>query len=135
MEFIFFIPLIDAFLFGAIVFAGVCLAIRELKRKIEDPALDIEFEELIDERLDQVIDVVSQQIPMASMLLSDLLVNKIKSQTKQEMLKMTPKIKQKVLLHFSLQKKASRVIIYGAMTGFLFGLFHAITILLAQSSG
>jgi len=67
------------------------------EKKLDNDVFDAEFEELLDHKLDDLVLVFKRQIPMAGTFLVGGLVSKLKHSAKEEILKMLPEIKNRLL--------------------------------------
>lgn len=72
-----------------------------IHKKVENGEFDAELEGMIDRKLDDLVLVFKRQIPMASTFLTGTLVVKLKASAKEEIVKMIPEIKEKLLLRIS----------------------------------
>jgi hypothetical protein len=155
---LFILPLLDALIMGLVVYSAIHWYFRmnrlrpliahamdsleeQLHRKLENADIQADVDALLEQRLDALILIFKQQIPMASMLLSGALAEKFKGQAKEEILKMLPGLKQRLLDRFSkevdikewvftqirefaIEKQARRVSLYAALLGLLIGLIN-----------
>lgn len=75
--------------------------LKELEIKIRHKLEAVNFQSeaalLLDERLDRLIFTLRQEIPMASLVLSGKLIQKLKTQAQDEILKIMPELKQKLI--------------------------------------
>ncbi|MEC7838531.1 MAG: hypothetical protein VX777_00675 [Chlamydiota bacterium] len=67
------------------------------EKKLDNDVFDAEIEELLDQKLDDLVLVFKRQIPMAGTFLVGGLVEKLKKSAKAEILKMVPEIKNRLL--------------------------------------
>ncbi len=119
----------------------------QLHRKLEAADIHMDVDSLLEQRLEALILLLKQQIPMASMLLSGSLAEKFKGQAKVEILKMLPSLKQRLLdrlseevdikewvlkqiQEFAIEKQALRIVLYAALLGFLVGLINVAIVML-----
>jgi hypothetical protein len=70
---------------------------KMVESKLDNDLFDAEIEELIDQKLDDLVIVFKQQIPMASTFLVGNLVEKLKASAKNEIIKMVPDMKGKLM--------------------------------------
>jgi hypothetical protein len=68
-----------------------------LSSKLDTDLLDDEVEAVVDKKLDDLVLIFKQQIPMASAFLSGSLVGKLKSSAKVELLKDVPELKKRFI--------------------------------------
>ena len=84
-----------------LILITIYMTLKWVKRKqlqmIENLNFREEFDLLVDKHLDALVIIFKNQIPMASMFLTDSLTQKLKTKTKEEMLNMVPELKQKIL--------------------------------------
>ena len=157
---LYIIPILDALILGLIVYLSGRWFFRmenlkpliartmdsleeQLHRKLEAADINMEVDSLLEQRLDALILLLKQQIPMASMLLSGALAEKFKGQAKVEILKMLPNLKQKLLDRLSheidikewvlkqiqemaIEKQILRYSLYAALIGLVVGIINII---------
>lgn len=70
---------------------------NKIKNKLEAVDFQPEAAQLLDERLDRLILTLQKEIPMASLILSGTLIQKLKAQAHEEILKMLPELKHKLI--------------------------------------
>lgn len=116
---------------------------KEISEKIDQIDIKSQIEPLLDVHLQELIATFKRQIPMASMFLTDSLTTKMKAQASEEMMKMVPKLKTKLIdfvatdsnikkflestfvenaISFIFKEVTKKLSILGAMTGFLVAL-------------
>ena len=102
MIFQYLMPLIDLLLSGAVTY-GVTkfLLPKMILQKINEKIISTDFqayaEPLVEGKIDNFIEQMKLQIPLASMFISNSLIGKLKSQGKEELLKAVPDIKRHLL--------------------------------------
>jgi len=69
-----------------------------VEQKLDNDVFDAEVELLIDKKLDDLVLVFKQQIPMASTFLVGGLVDKLKAKSKAEIIKMVPDLKRNLVI-------------------------------------
>lgn len=116
--------------------------IQSLTQRLDSVELQGEFHKILDDKIDNFIENLRNQIPMGPMLLTHSLSLKIKGIAKEEILKQLPDIKERLLTRFTQETRIEiilwrtfrselyRIIIYNALLGFLFGLLWLLIIFL-----
>lgn len=100
-----------------------------LESKLDNDIFNAEIDVLIDAKLDDLVLVFKQQIPMASTFLVGNLVEKLKGSAKGEIIKMIPGIKDK-LVQQAFEKYFLKFCVAGASIGFVFGTLQLAIMLL-----
>lgn len=92
-----------------------------LKSKLKEPnsQLEIEFKELFDTHMDELVAGFGRQIPMASLFLNGSIAGKMKLHAKEELLKMTPEIKERLLR--KMNSKCLKLSLSAALIGLILG--------------
>ncbi len=108
--------------------------VQTLSQRVNSTEIQKEVSEVLDHKLNHFIHELRSQIPMGSMLLTDSLSRTIKGIAKEEMLKMIPDIKERLVNRLStemdiekialnsLRSELYRIVLYGAVLGFSLGL-------------
>lgn len=136
MNFLYFLPVVDTLIAGGVTFAlAKYLLPRVFIQKISEKVISTDFnsyaEPLVERKIELFIEQMKNQIPLASMFISTSLIDKLKNQGKEEILKAIPDIKRHLLE--KLEKKPFdfnpfilRITLLGAGLGGLLGLFNLI---------
>lgn len=113
---------------------------QSLCKKFDNLEVQVELDEILEDKLDGFIADLRNQIPMGAMLLTHALSIKIKGLAKDGILKMMPDIKERLLSRLSnevrvestvlriLRPELCRIVIYGALVGFLLGLLWVLVL-------
>ena len=106
-------------LFGLFVaFLTLFITLSWAKRK-QEKLKNIDFHEdldlLLEKHLDELVIIFKNQIPMANMFLTPPLVLKLKTKTKEEMLKMVPELKTKIFSQLKTKAKLTKSICFLAL--------------------
>lgn len=108
--------------------------IQNFTQKLDTVELQGEFHKILDDKLESFMENLRNQIPMGAMLLTHALSLKVKALAKEEILKMLPDVKERLLqrltnetrieiiLWRTLRVELYRILIYGALLGFILGL-------------
>lgn len=113
--------------------------IGPLIAKLKELDLKSDLDHLLDKHLSEFIATLRQQIPMAGMFLRGSYADKLKTQAKEEFMKMIPELKEKIwqrfstsdlsfmenMIHESVSKRMLRISLIITAAGFLIGLLHA----------
>lgn len=136
MNFLYLLPLIDMLIAGAFTFAiAKFLLPRLIIQKINEKVISTDFnsyaEPLIERKIEIFIEQMKNQIPLASMFISNSLIGKLKNQGKEEILKTVPEIKRHLLEKlekqpFDFDPFILRATLFGALLGGVIGLFNLI---------
>lgn len=109
------------------------LIIKSFSQRFETPQAQTKIQEVMDEKLDELIVNLRNQIPMGSMLLTSALSGKVKEIAKEGILKMMPDLKERLIsvlvsemrlentLWPILKSELCRIVIYSALLGFILG--------------
>lgn len=73
---------------------------NSIKEKLETMDMQVETEALLDKHLQELILSFKKQIPMGGMFLTESLTTRMKTQAKEEIIKILPDLKQKMLKKF-----------------------------------
>jgi len=117
---LFSIPLICSAAGALSIFLTVKLLLtsKKLQEKI-GKRIDLSeaSENLIDERLDRLVEVFKEEIPMASMFLKGSLVEKLKKPAKKELLEALPELKNKMFSPSVIKKLRGYLFLATALGG------------------
>lgn len=98
--------------------------------KINEGELEEDLKSLIDKHLDDLVGAFGRQIPMSSLFLTGTLASKLKLQAREEILKMTPSLKEKLLERLWRKIKAKRYLLkacaLGGGIGLILGLIQSL---------
>lgn len=110
---------------------------KSLILKLKELDLKSDLDDLLEKHLSEFISTLKQQIPMAGMFLRGSYADKLKSQAKEEFIKMIPELKEKIWVRFSSDlsfienmiresvfKRMLRISLIAATIAFLLGLMH-----------
>ncbi len=75
--------------------------VKALITKLKELDLKADLDDLLEKHLTEFIASLKHQIPMASMFLRGSYADKLKSQAKEEFMKMIPELKEKIWIRFS----------------------------------
>jgi len=124
-------------LLGAISGALIIFLLSTIIKKffnIDEKELEDDLKSLVDKHLDDLVGAFGRQIPMSSLFLTGSLASKLKLQAREEILKMTPSLKEKLLERISQKIKANhyflKVLALGGWIGFVLGLLQSLILLL-----
>ncbi len=70
---------------------------KTLHQKMAQTNFQHDIDEILDRHLNDLVLIFKQQIPMAELFLSGNLITKLKGQAKNELMKMMPELKEKVM--------------------------------------
>lgn len=151
IAFLFFLPVLDSLVFWILFYYTFKFlkdnrsTQQELKKilleKLEEGDFESFVEPFLDKRIDSFLQKIRALVPMSSVFLSNSLLDRFKSQGKGEILKMIPEAKtallnkidndfSKGLSSLNLQPLLYKIGLYGAILGFIVGIFHATLIAL-----
>lgn len=98
--------------------------------KIDENELQEDLKSLVDKHLDDLVNAFGRQIPMSSMFLTGSLAAKLRVQAREEILKMTPNLKEKLIERLSQKIKAKQYFLkacaLGGCVGFIIGLLQSL---------
>lgn len=109
------------------------LIIQSLGKKLETEEAQIAMNDILEIKLEELMNNLRNQIPMGSMLLTPALTGKIKEVAKEEIVKMLPDLKERLMnrltssLHIEsilwpmLKIECFKVMMYTAILGFVLG--------------
>lgn len=98
--------------------------------KFDEKELTEDLKSLVDKHLDDLVGAFAGQIPMSSLFLSGSLAGKLKLQAREEILKMTPSLKEKLLERLILKIKDNhymlKALCLGGCIGFILGVLQSL---------
>lgn len=129
---LFFPPLLGA-ISGALIIFLLSFIIKKYF-KIDENELEEDLKSLIDKHLDDLVGAFGRQIPMSSLFLTGSLASKLKLQAREEILKMTPSLKQKLLGRVAQKIKANhyffKALALGSGIGLIVGSLQSLILFL-----
>jgi hypothetical protein len=124
------IPFLDALIVGALFYLMIKFIKEQTYKKIQSEEFLQSVDPLLDKRLESLFEGIKVEIPMSAMLLSGPFADKLKGQSKGEILKMAPDIKERMENSKTIKKRSCQFVIVGAVLGFCLGLLNVALILL-----